>query len=157
MECTTTKSKEAPFCNYSPDWFDDIVASLRSDQVQIETGLANKEKVEMYTSLMGNPSHAFQQISNAVTQEYISSMLSKFNKEILSRKISPVSIHASLTGNTLNIWAVINDDDLDSESGIYLSEAKINSEFSSLGYRIDCVILEKSDNYTTPPHFVQLF
>ncbi len=78
--------------------------------------------------------------------------------ELKSRGGQPIklAVHKSAS-NKICIWAEIANNDEATEHAIYLSEAKINADFESIGFSIDTTIVEESDNLEVPDGYTTIF
>ncbi len=149
-------SKDTAFINESSDWFNQMIAAIRADEVQLAVGLADPDKAEFYKSaISGNRDEMIHSMNRQFSQSYIREMILNYSNEIVKRNRKPIEIHVYHTINTLHVWAVIADHDSETEAALFLSEAAVNANYSKFGYTIDTIILEVSDNYPVPNHFIK--
>lgn len=135
-------------------WFDEFVATLRVDQTLLETGLASKQKAEMYQSLMSNnPINIAIQGRNEFSKLLVKVIVTDFLDELSVEKCKPEKIAMQLSPSEILVWAIINDNDEATEDALYVAEAKINARCHNLGFHLSTTILEKSDNYPIPEQF----
>jgi len=158
METTLIPTNET---NLS-QWFDKLVSSLvamvRSDQLLIETKVADKDTMTFYNALRNedNEKLTFLTKQNAI-KSIIGKLLFDYMIEIKSSPARNVlKLAVDHTDSKILVWAEINDDDDDTERAIILTEAKVNANYYSKGLTISSIITEKSDNYPIPKHYKQI-
>ena len=136
------------------DWFENLIADIRVDQVQIETGVADIDKTQLYHSLIsGKEDEVFKRIRFETSQFLIERVVKAFIAELSSRKALPEKLAFALTPSTIMVWAEINDDDERVEDGILLSESKANAFAKQYDFALDTMIVEKSDRLDVPSHY----
>lgn len=135
-------------------WFDDLVATIRTDQVILETGIASEEKEKIYKAFInGNEEEVNSAIRATNSWYFIKNLVLDYFKELIENNLLPNKLALSLSGETVLVWAEINDNDGEIESGLILSEAKVNSKYFKYDFNITSTIIEKSDNLEIPPHY----
>ncbi|MFW6369826.1 MAG: hypothetical protein ACOC10_01320 [Bacteroidota bacterium] len=155
MELSTTNTTES--IHGIKDWFDNFVASLRSDQVQLESDIATNDKKNLYAIMMEGDEDKIALTSRIQTSVYfIKRLLLKYLKNIKNDEITEVKLAFNLSDSKIHVWAEINDDDEKTEDYLFLLEARLNAEFEQFGICISSTIVEKSDRLTIPPHY-QIF
>lgn len=136
------------------DWFENLIADIRVDQIQIEAGVADTDKAEFYRNLMsGKQDEVFKKIRFEASQLLIERVVKTFIAELSSRKCFPEKLAFALTPSTIMVWAEINDDDDRVEDGILLSESKVNAFAKQYDFALDTMIVEKSDKLEVPSHY----
>lgn len=138
------------------EWFDQFIASLRVDQLELQTDTAGHNKKEVYHHLIeGN---GIQLISDFVvksTQLFVFDMVNDFIKEIMSRSVKWTKLAFDLSDKKVLVWAEVEDDDESSEDGIILAQAKTNYHFQGHGFSISTTIVEEGDHASVPSHYVE--
>jgi len=135
-------------------WFDNLVASLRGEQLQLESGIADKEKQAFWKPMMENNS-----LQIAVTTREMSSrliipeLIINYLNGLKKRTVDISSLSFQMSDSKILVWAIVNDDDEDSMDQLFLQEAEVNAKFAEYGFHVSTTIMEKSDNCTTPPQF----
>ena len=153
------KTAENTLCKSNSDndtekWFDNLVATIRAHQIQIESGIADDGLKQIYTAFINRDMDKIHESARETSTRYlISKMLFTFFENMKKPGHLPLELALQLSGNGINVWAVVNDDDEKTEREIILSAAKTNADFHDLGLRIDTTILEKSDNFPIPNQF----
>ena len=83
----------------------------------------------------------------------IECLIVDFLVEMKENSISPLALAFNLSNTKISVWAIIEDNDEETEDKIILSEAKVNAKHRNEGFYLDTMILEKSDNYPIPSHY----
>lgn len=137
------------------EWFENLIADIRVDQIQMETGVADPDKAKFYQQLMDGKSsdEIFKKIRFDASQALIERVVKAFIAELSSRKALPEKLAFALTPATIMVWSEIADDDEVVEDGILLSESKINAFAKQYGFALDTMIVEKSDCLDVPSHY----
>jgi hypothetical protein len=140
--------------NQIKDWFDNIVATLRKDEVLYETGMLDQEAKEIYDAfLSGNePDIAYMAHSQA-KMYFLKNMFFAYLSELKRRNAIPLKLAFDISKSKLLVWAEIEDDNERMEDELILAEAKVHYKYYPYGYSISSTIVEKSDNLQIPPHY----
>jgi hypothetical protein len=156
MTTTTTKSPDFTTSQLE-NFFGELIHDFKVDKMQLETGVATKEKSEFYKSaITGDTDSILKKLREEANKNFIFKIISSFVTELKTRKAIPPKLAFSLTPATIMVWAEINDDDEEMENAILLSEAKINSEAKEFDFSIDTMVVEKSDCLKVPSHYTTL-
>lgn len=140
--------------NKQDQWFEEMINSIRIDQLQIQTNTASEEKTRMYNNFIeGKHSEMFSDLRNKSSQYFIEELVKKFITELNDRKVITNQLAFDLSDAKVLVWAEINNYDEASESGLILAEAKTNAEFSNFGFHISSTIVEQGDKLSVPPHY----
>lgn len=138
-------------------WFDNLVATIRKDQLLLESGIAPKEIKEAYNLLMcGNNQKLQVAVRNLNSSYFIEKLVLSYIQELNARKSAPVKLALQLSESKILVWAEIKDNDEKTEDALLLAEAKINAEYHKFGFNISSTIMEESDNYPIPEQFSML-
>ncbi len=139
-------------------WFNKLISSLVGDQIEIESGIANKEKKDFYGAAMNSDYYSLSSnVRLQSTQFFISSMLKDYIEEIKKRNAQPLSLSLKLSNSKILAWAITKDDDEETENKLYLAAAAINAKYYKEGFYISTTIVEESDNYNAPAQYQLLF
>ena len=139
------------------DWFDNIVANLRKDEVLYEKDMLNQEEKEMYnTFLYGNVPDIANMAYSQAQMYFIKNMIFDYLGELKKRQSIPSILAFDLSKSKLLVWAEIDDDDEKMEDELILAEAKIHYKYYPYGFSISSTIEEKSDNLSIPPHYEEI-
>jgi hypothetical protein len=157
MTTTDTKRTNAFDTPEAKDWFEQLIHSIKADQLQLETGVADSDKSSFYHNVIsGNYEGMFMQSRNGANQFFVDKIVRSFMKELSEKKIVPNKLAFALTPATILAWAEINDDDEATEDGILLAEAKVNSMAKEFDFCLDTMLLEKSDRLQVPSHYISV-
>ena len=148
-----SKSTDGNMNNIS-SWFDHFVASIRADELLLETGLADEDKRGFWKPLIEADMMEIGIRSREVGSKLIiTKLLSNYITGITKRGVDLCSLSLQLSNSSILVWAVVNDDDEKSMNQLFLQEAETNATFSEYGFHISTTIMEKSDNYSVPNQF----
>lgn len=157
MKTADNTLRKSANSNDTEKWFDNLVATIRAHQVQIESGIADDAIKNFYAAFINRDMDKIHESARETSTRYlISKMLFTFFENLKNPESMPLELALQLSGNGINVWAVVNDDDAKTERNIILSAAKTNADFINVGLRIDTTILEKSDNFPIPNQFQKL-
>lgn len=135
-------------------WFDEIIATIRTHQLVLETDLADKKRKEFYELMITGSEAEIAGVTNSMTtMVLVKNMLFDYIQELNKKEIEFEDIAFDNTNSGLLVWAVIKDDDEEAEDNLLLSAAKVNAKFNQYGFAISTTILEKSDEHPIPEHY----
>lgn len=141
----------------SHNWFEEMISSLRIDQLLMQTDTIGRDKSEMYKAMIeGNYDQIHDSARNLSSQYFIERLLSTYVKELHSRNVNLIRLALELMNSEVLVWAEIKDDDDETEKALILSAAKANSEFYKYGFHISSTIIEQSDNLDIPAQYIEL-
>lgn len=135
-------------------WFDDLVSSIRVDQLQLETNTASAEKETFYNNFIsGNHIENMAEMRSITSKTFIEELVFFYLKELKLRAVHLEKLAFVLSDAKVLVWAEINDNDDSNEDNLLLSEAKTNAHFSKYGFHVSSTIVEESDSLEVPPHY----
>lgn len=133
-------------------WFDDLIAQLKVDQVQLETDTASAEKKNFYETLINGTAEQQALMNKKFAQQtFIPRIIVAFLNAI--KGTLPLHLAFDFNDSQVLLWAVIADDDEVMEDRLILAEAKVNAEFHKYGFAMVSTIVEESDRARTPNHY----
>jgi len=136
------------------EWFESLIHTIKTDQLQIQTRTASEEKARFYNNFIeGKHSEMFSEMRNISSQYFIEKLIKDYISELNGRQVATNKLAFDLSDAKILVWAEINDNDETSEEGLILAEAKVNAEYSDFGFHISSTIIEKGDNLKVPPHY----
>jgi len=140
-------------------WFDDFVASIRVDQLALETGVASDEQKHLYETLIdGNIQDMMDRAIKTAQQYYIQNMLVDYIHLLKGFEDAPfLKLAVSFHNSELLVWAEIEDDAEAVEGELIMAEAKINAKYHQHGFDMTTTIVEKCDMLSVPSHYNFLF
>lgn len=155
MEAMVAPFNKTSFCSDEVrSWFDNIINTIKVDQLKLETGLASKQEQHFYdTMIQGNGLEILSNLRTETIKHFIVSILSDFIKE-LNPCIDRISKLAfSYNAASVLCWAVIPDNAEDVEDALIIAKAKVDAKYAHDGFYVSLTILEKSDYLTVPKHY----
>lgn len=136
------------------EWFEGLLNSLKVDQIQLQTGTADEEKMRLYGNMINGKYHEmFSDMRSNSSQFFIEHLVKEYLLELKNQNVKTIHLALELSDAKVLVWTEINDDDERSEDGLILSEAKINAKYSKYGFHISSTIVESSDSIPVPPHY----
>lgn len=138
----------------SESWFDEMVANLRYDQALYENDILEKDKKDVYDTMMSGNHEQLSDLGRQYSSTYfISKIVEAYFKELVKAESKPNKIALELSHSQILVWAEILEDDEIMENALILAEAKINAYFSKYGFNISSTIVEDSDCLKIPDHY----
>lgn len=136
------------------NWFDHFVASIRSEEIQLVSGIASQEKNDFWKPIFENNHFEIAKRNReTASMLLIPKLFTDYVNGIKSRSVNLISLSFQLSDSIILVWAVVNDDDEQSMDSLFLQEAEVNAKYSDHGFHISTTIMEKSDNCLIPSHF----
>lgn len=133
-------------------WFDDLVATIRAHELQIETDTASEPVKDIYEKLMSGNTDDMIKGQKLVAQKYfVSKIIIDYLK--LAAKTSLNKLAFDYNDSEVLVWAEIPDDRYDLEKVLILAEAKINAKYHDCGFDMSTTIVEESDKLPIPSHY----
>ena len=122
-------------------WFDEMVATLRSHELQLETGLASKELAKFYETLRGGSELqlaqlAIEQGERVVVLNLILSVLNALSEFEIKE------VWLNLSQKTLNVWVKTDVKDRAVYRSIINAIAKVNAAIEEIDYFIDVFVIQ---------------
>lgn len=141
----------------SHNWFEEMISSLRIDQLLMQTDTIGRDKSEMYKAMIeGDYNKIHDNARNLSSQYFIKNLVGEYIEEIVERRTKLSRLALELMNSKILVWAEIEDDDENAEKSLILSAAKVNNEFHRYGFHISPTIVEKSDRLDIPKHYIEL-
>jgi hypothetical protein len=135
-------------------WFDELVSSIRVEEMQIVTGIAPKEKQDFWKPFLeNNMLEIARKNRESSGMLIIPDLLANYFAGIKTRNIDLKSLSFQLSDSKILVWSVVKDDDEATMDQLFLLEAEINAKYGNFGFHVSTTILEESDNCTVPPQF----
>lgn len=133
-------------------WFDELVSTLRTHQLMIETQTADGDTKKVYDILMGGNTLEVAHLSRTLSQrQIIGGILWDYLKVIKDNK--PSKLAFDYNDSEVLVWAEIDENNEQLEKQLYLAEAQINAKYHQYGFDMTSMIVENTDNITTPNHY----
>jgi tRNA A22 N-methylase len=149
---TIVEKTENPVQNTTEQWFDELVSTLRTHQLMIETQTIDEDKKKFYDILQGSNTLEVSHLSRTISQrQIIGSILWDYLKIIKDNK--PQKLAFDYNDSEVLVWAEIDENNEQLEKQLYLAEAQINAKYHQYGFDMTSMIVENTDNITTPNHY----
>jgi hypothetical protein len=138
--------------NTTEQWFDELVATLRTNQVSLELNIANKETKNVYEVLMGGDALEIAHLNRTLSQrQIIGSILWDYLKIIKDNK--PQKLAFDYNDSEVLVWAEIDENNEKLEKQLYLAEAQVNAKYHQYGFDMTSMIVENCDTISVPNHY----
>ncbi|MEQ8423498.1 MAG: hypothetical protein RIA63_02235 [Cyclobacteriaceae bacterium] len=133
-------------------WFDNLIATLRAHQIQLETDTANSEQKKFYEAIFaGNADEVAHLGKRGAQQHFVSRIIIDYVKIIADAK--PLKLAFDYDDSEVLVWAEINNGDLEQEKNLLRAEAIINSKYHGFGFDMETTIVEAGDRLLIPNHY----
>jgi hypothetical protein len=135
-------------------WFETMIDQLRADRTAINCGIASKDKEEFYTNFVTKPiDEILNDNRKVVTMNYIEKALKLYSGKLKEYNSKPLKVALNFADSKVYVFAIIDNNDENTEDSLLLSEAYVNSMFKEYGVHFTTTVLEMEDNYTIPDHY----
>jgi hypothetical protein len=135
-------------------WFEKFVDDIKTDHMLFSSGVAPKEKRELYDGLIfGNQIELISKLRDNSSMFFITQIITDYISEITNQDKKPIKLALGLTDSKILVWSVIEDDDEIMEDTLLITEAKVNGKYQKHGFYLTSTITERSDNLEIPPHY----
>jgi len=139
-------------------WFDDLVSTIRVEQIQLESGIAIKEKQDFWRPFLENNSLEIAVKSREMSSRLIiPELIGHYLSGLKERNVILNSLSLQLSDSKILVWAIVNDDDEKAMDQLFLQEAVVNAKYGDYGFHISTTVMEKSDGCATPPQFHSVY
>jgi hypothetical protein len=133
-------------------WFDNLIATLRQHELQLETGTAPDEMINAYKVLMGNNQDEICKLNKQSAQmHFVSRIIYDYLKQL--DKNVPIKLAFDFNDSEVLVWAEVGDDDDQLEKALMRAESKINAKFHPYGFDMETMIVETADKLPIPNHY----
>jgi hypothetical protein len=137
------------------EWFEEVIHTLKSDQLMLEHDVASEKTKKFYGDLIDENYEALLNTTWAgLAKITVHEMLVKYLMELKNRAVSFKELAFDLTGGKVLVWAVVSDNDDTSEKNLILSEAKVNAHFTDSIFRLSSTIVEEGDQLPIPNQYL---
>jgi hypothetical protein len=137
-------------------WFDEFIATIKTDQLLLDTDIANKEIRDVYGMLMrGNQDELA--LSNKISSHkyFVQNLILDYLKLTILEQLD-VRLAFDFDNAEILVWANINDNDTATENRLLMIEAEVNAKYHNKGYDLTTTIVENRDKLAIPSHYIQL-
>lgn len=133
-------------------WFDELIAAIRTHQLQLETNTATDDIKSAYHTLMNGSSEDLAMLNKiSANRHFIKGMILKYIA--LLQSVNPLKLAFDMDDSEVLVWAEIKDDDEQTEDLLLMAEAEVNAIYHQFGYDLTSTIVEQRDNLPIPNHY----
>ncbi|KGO89537.1 hypothetical protein [Flavobacterium suncheonense] len=137
------------------DWFATMINAIKVDQLTYKTDTMHPEKREMYANFIENNYLEAAKQGRKMTSTVIIPHMLQLYFSTLSDKIKDLKkIAFDMSDTKILVWAEIAQDDEATEDALIMTEAKINGEYSEIGFRLLTTIVEDCDELEIPQNYI---
>lgn len=143
--------------NDASKWFDEMVMNLRFDEQLFHNDIMDAEKKAIYNKMIDGNAETISVMAREMSTTYfISNLLNDYVAELLKSKKLPKQLGLEMSESKILVWAEIYNDDEETENALILSQAKLNSKYSTFGFYISSTIIEERDSLNVPSHYTKV-
>lgn len=133
-------------------WFDDVIATLRAHQLQLETDTAELNTKNFYEKLFGANENDLAHFSKAMAQKhFIPKIIMDYLHLLAGEK--PLKMAFDYNDSEVLVWAEIKEGDTELERKLLKAEAVVNAKYHNFGFDMETTIVEHSDHLPIPNHY----
>lgn len=152
-----TTSENKTDSNASKEWFDNMVSSIRVDELMLEQDVLEAKRKQLYEAMIsGNDTFLHNYARNNSTAFFIQNIIKSYLLTLAEYKAKPRRLGLDLSVSKVLVWAEIEDDDEVTEDALILASARVNNDFSEYGFHISSTIVEAEDDIDIPNHYKQV-
>jgi len=133
-------------------WFDELIATLRTHQLQLVTDTASQELKDVYKVLMSENLDELFKVNKAHSQQYFVRQVILEYLRLLENNL-PKKLAFDFNDSEVLVWAEIENNDEVQEKALARAESKINAKFHPFGFDMESLIVEAGDNMQIPNHY----
>ena len=133
-------------------WFDQLVATLRLHQIQLETETASPELREFYSVILSGNDDQMGLLNKMAAQRHFVGKIVYDYVRLLGKQ-QPRKLAFDFNDSEVLVWAEINEDDEDMEGFLIMTEAKINAKYHDFGFDMTSMVVEVCDQLPVPNHY----
>jgi hypothetical protein len=137
------------------EWFDNLVATLRSHEVQLDTETADENLKKFYANFMSTNMDEIAAQNRALSQQYFVTQIAVMFWNLV-KDWDLTRLAFDYSDSELLVWAEISDDQESLWRKLILAEAEVNAEYHKRGYDVNLMIVEESDQLNIPEHYQKL-
>ena len=133
-------------------WFDQLVATLRTHQLQLENDIASPGLKQVYDLIFSGNADLMAKHSKDTAQKHFVGKIIVDYIQLLGKR-QPLKLAFDFNDSEVLVWAEINDDDAAMERFLILAEAKINAKYHDFGFDMTTMLVETCDQLPVPNHY----
>jgi hypothetical protein len=137
------------------EFIDQLLHVLSTDKMMHETNTMGNELTKFYNEFAsGNIDTILKSNMQAAIEMFEKQLLLEYIQGILHSNIKPGSLAFHSAGNTILVWAEVNNEEEENE--LYRLEGRMNSKFGDKGIKLDTTVVEAEDQLPIPAHYRQI-
>lgn len=145
---------EAPTGDSLDAFFTSLLSTIEADHFLMKENIANEDTKKMYHDLiLGDEIDLAKRAREFSTRTYILNIVTEFLYEVSQFPNKPKGLFLGLSDSKILVWAIVEDNDEETEDNLLLAEAKVNSIYYKHGFYLTSTIVEESDKIPPPPHY----
>jgi hypothetical protein len=133
------------------EYFDGLIKQFEDDKHAMLYGIIPDDKAKLYEKLiLGDYEPIVENVVNASIKKNLYDMFQDYLATFNTHKIETTKLAFSLRRTSIYVYVEVNDEDTDSSRNLMLSESSIIEKYYPKGFRMNTMIVEKSDNVNVP-------
>lgn len=153
----TTLIKECDYNKFFNSLINDVVSTIKSHQLMLNTGMLDDAKVRLYDNLRkGRFDEIKNEAYNRYQEEFLQKVLIDYIFEVNALEKKPDKLLINVTKHSIMVWGIIDFEDEDLENSLYLKEAEINARNTKLGINVMTKIAYKEDHLDIPKEYIEI-
>lgn len=133
-------------------WFDELVATIRTHELALHTNTASDELKEFYNNVIKGNDNEMAFFGKSLSQKHFVSKIILDYVSIFGKKL-PLKLAFDYNDSAVLVWAEIEENNFQIEKELILAEAKINANYHQYGFAMSSTIVENCDNLAVPNHY----
>lgn len=133
-------------------WFDQLVATLRLHQIQLETETASTGLKQVYDLIFSGNADLMAKHNKDTAQKHFVGKIVYDYIQLLGKR-QPHKLAFDFNDSEVLVWAEIEDDDEEMEGFLIMTEAKINATYHDFGFDMTTMVVESCDQLPVPNHY----
>ena len=133
-------------------WFDNLIATLRGHQIQLETDTAEGELKAFYETIFGgNADELAHMGKTGALKHFVPRIIFDYLK--LTGEHQPLKLAFDHNDSEVLVWAEITANNEALEKALLRIEATINAKYHQYGFDMETTIVEAGDGLEVPNHY----
>lgn len=133
-------------------WFDNLIGTLRTHELQINTKTADAELESFYDTMRTGNADSMAKLTRGMAQQhFLKSIVIDYIQSI--KETMPQKLAFDFHDSEISVWAEVKDGDQEMERTLLKAEAQINSKYYQFGFDMETTIVEEGDSLKIPNHY----
>jgi len=134
------------------NWFDSLIATLRTHQIQLETQTAQSDLKKFYeTVFAGNADELAHMGKTSAQKHFVPRIILDYLK--LTANQPPLKLAFDYNDSEVLVWAEIDNNNESLEKELLKAEASVNAKYHQFGFDMETTIVEAGDGLEVPNHY----